>query len=66
PSPEVLEQRLRKRSTESEQELSVRLGKASEEMARADEFDAMIVNEDLEVAIAEAIHRVSAFLHPIP
>lgn len=54
PSIEVLEERLRKRSTESDASLSQRLFKAKFEMKFQDDFDIVLVNEDLTRSCAEA------------
>jgi guanylate kinase len=62
PSLQVLEQRLRARGTETEQTLAVRMGKAEQEMSFASRFDAVIVNDDLERACAEALDHVQRFL----
>jgi guanylate kinase len=53
PSIAVLEERLRKRQTDTEEKIQVRLAKAEEEMSHAHEFDYVIVNDDLIKAIAE-------------
>jgi len=53
PSFEVLEARLRGRGTESDERIQRRLETAHQELARADEFDHVIVNEDLDRAVAE-------------
>ncbi|MCE9566963.1 MAG: guanylate kinase [Planctomycetes bacterium] len=53
PSFEVLEARLRGRGTESEDRIQRRLETARQELARASEFDHVIVNEDLDRAVAE-------------
>lgn len=53
PSIAVLEERLRKRQTDTEEKILVRLAKAEEEMSHAPEFDHVIVNDDLTKAIAE-------------
>ncbi|MEZ4828450.1 MAG: guanylate kinase [Bacteroidia bacterium] len=50
PSIEVLEQRLRHRDSESEEEILRRVGKASREMTYRDRFDYVVVNDDLESA----------------
>src|ERR1041384_4773630 len=47
PSFEALEERLQNRGTESEESLSRRLFKAKFEMAFADKFDVVLLNEDL-------------------
>jgi guanylate kinase len=61
PSIKELENRLRNRSTESEESLQKRVGKAAEEMEFANQFDAILVNDDLEKAKAEAEKLVSDF-----
>lgn len=53
PSMTELVRRLVGRGTESEQERAVRLETAQVEMAAAAEFDVVIVNDDLEQAVAE-------------
>lgn len=62
PSIEELEKRLRKRSTESEETLKVRLDKAARELTYIDRFDCVIVNDDLDTACREAEERVASFL----
>ena len=54
PSMEVLEQRLRDRSTESADSLSRRLFKAKFEMSFQNKFDRVLLNEDLNATLAEA------------
>jgi guanylate kinase len=63
PSVETLENRLRQRRTEDEASLRMRVAKAVEELAAADAFDKVLVNDNLEVAVAEADRIVRAFLH---
>lgn len=53
PSIAVLESRLRKRETETEDRIQLRLQKAEEELSKADFFDKKILNLDLETAIQE-------------
>jgi guanylate kinase len=48
-----LERRLRGRHTEDEDEIERRLETARAEMARQDEFDLRVVNDDAERAAAE-------------
>ena len=62
PSVEVLEERLRYRSTESEEKIRTRLGKAKTEILRAQEFDYILNNYNLEDACAEAEKTVREFL----
>jgi len=62
PSLAVLAERLRNRRTEREDALAVRLERAEMEMAYAPDFDAVVVNDDLEAAVSETVERVRAFL----
>ena len=62
PSIKVLEQRLRHRSTETEESLRKRLDKAGKEIGFAGHFDMTIVNDILEQAVAKAIEAVSKFV----
>lgn len=52
PSIEELENRIRGRGTEAEEAIQRRLKRAKEELAAQTEFDAVIVNDDLETALA--------------
>jgi len=62
PSKEVLEQRLRSRKTESEEKIQMRLAKAEEELAKANSFDVIIENDDLEKTKQEVYRLVSDFM----
>ena len=62
PPLEVLAERLRARGTESPEDLRQRLERARMELALADRFDAVVVNDDLERAAAETLHLVRSFL----
>ncbi len=62
PSVDELKIRLKKRSTESEDKINMRVAKASIEMATAPQFDNVIKNYDLEVALKEAENLVEDFL----
>lgn len=53
PSPEVLEERLRDRGTEEEDELGQRLENALEENRRKDEYDYVVVNDQLHRTVEE-------------
>jgi guanylate kinase len=64
PSIEELEERLRGRQTESEESLQKRLNKASQELTLADEFDEILVNDDLDFAVEESYDIVKYFLNP--
>jgi guanylate kinase len=52
PIPE-LERRLRERASESEGEIGERIGLARKQLAQADQFDYVVVNDDLERAAHE-------------
>src|ERR1051325_4697172 len=62
PSMEILELRLKQRQTETPESLAKRVSKAKEEIKVADQFDKILVNENLEKACAEAEKLVSEFL----
>ena len=53
PSAEVLLERLRKRQTESAQQLADRLQSALQELQAVDEYEYVIVNEKLDQAIGK-------------
>jgi guanylate kinase len=53
PSMEILESRLRDRSTDSEAQITKRLHHAKLEIAAANEFNLTIVNDDLEIALQQ-------------
>ena len=54
PSMDVIIDRLKGRQTESEQSLQKRIQRIEEEMQFADKADYVLVNDDLEIALAEA------------
>lgn len=62
PSMEVLEKRLRGRDTDSEDKIRQRMAKARKEIGRADRFDHILLNNDLETAKKEAESLVRLFL----
>ena len=62
PSVDELKRRLKKRSTESEDKINMRVAKASVELATAPQFDTIIKNYDLEVALEEAENLVANFI----
>lgn len=62
PSVDELRLRLRGRGTETEESLNVRVNKALEEMQYADQFDAVIVNKQLEVAFSDADKVIDSFI----
>jgi guanylate kinase len=63
PSVDELKIRLKKRKTESEEKINMRIAKASVELATAPQFDKIIKNYDLETALAEAEELVKNFIH---
>lgn len=62
PSLEIMEERLRKRATETEEQLKKRIGKAIKEMQFANSFDHIIVNDTLKNAIEEADKLVREYI----
>lgn len=62
PSIDELKIRLKKRSTESEDKINMRIAKASVELATAPQFDMIIKNYDLDTAKEEAYQLVKEFI----
>lgn len=62
PTPAHLEERLKARSTESEQNLKKRLDKVHHELGFAQKFDVVLINDDLEKAKKDAFQLVNEFL----
>ncbi|MFT5251877.1 MAG: guanylate kinase [Flavobacteriales bacterium] len=62
PSIDELKIRLKKRSTESDDKINMRIAKASVELATAPQFDVVIKNYDLPVALEEAYQLVKGFV----
>jgi guanylate kinase len=58
PSLQELERRIRGRGSDSEEAIRRRLARAREELRAEAEFDAVVVNDDLDLALAE-LERVS-------
>jgi guanylate kinase len=63
PSVKHLEERLQKRSTDSDEKIKLRLQKAEKELGFAKHFDKVIVNDDLKMAQSEAVQIVSEFIN---
>ncbi|MFD0834945.1 guanylate kinase [Mariniflexile aquimaris] len=63
PSIDELKIRLKNRKTETEEKISMRVAKASAELATAPLFDVIVVNDDLEQALAKAEKLVSDFVN---
>lgn len=62
PSVDELKIRLKKRSTESDDKINMRIAKASVELATAPQFDEIIENYDLDTALAEAYELVRSYV----
>lgn len=62
PSVKVLEQRLRNRGTESEENITKRLARSAAELKMAAHFDVTIVNDDLEHAVDETQQVINQYL----
>lgn len=62
PSIEELKIRLKKRKTETPEKISMRVAKASIELATAPQFDHIIENNELSVALEEAYDLVKEFI----
>lgn len=62
PSIDELEKRLRGRETESEDKIQMRIDKAEKELQLAKEFDAILVNDDLEDSKKEMVEIVTLFI----
>lgn len=63
PTPEHLEKRLRDRSTENENQLKKRIEKAEQELKYANQFDKILINDDLAVAQKDAEELVTEFIN---
>ncbi|AUC74501.1 guanylate kinase [Olleya sp. Bg11-27] len=62
PSIDELKIRLKKRKTETDDKINMRISKASAELATAPLFDVIIENDNLDKALQEAEHLVSDFI----
>ena len=63
PSIDELKIRLKKRETENDDKINMRIAKASAELATAPLFDVVIENDDLENALLESYKLVDAFVN---
>lgn len=63
PSIDELRRRLVARGTDSEEVIETRIERAAYELSRADEFDTVVVNDNLETAVEEALKVVGDFLN---
>lgn len=66
PSVDELKIRLKKRSTETDEKINMRIAKASVELATAPQFDRIIKNYDLDSALKEAHQIVADYLGVAP
>jgi guanylate kinase len=62
PSLTVVEERLRKRGTEDEESLQIRLGKIEEEWEYQSKFDYPLINDILDTAIEDVNKKINEFL----
>jgi guanylate kinase len=62
PSVEELGKRLTRRGTDSREKVEMRIEKANKELLLADQFDSVIINDELEKAKETALKTVTAFL----
>lgn len=62
PSVDELKKRLKKRKTESDDKINMRVAKASAELATAPLFDTIVINDNLEKAKCEVYKLASDFL----
>jgi guanylate kinase len=63
PSLNVLFERLKKRATDDEKSLEKRMNKAESEISHKDKFDTIITNDQLEIAVSEAIQTIKKFIY---
>jgi guanylate kinase len=62
PSIQQLEERLKSRSTDSEDKIKLRIAKAEHELSFSKDFDVVLINDELEYAKTQALNLVSDFL----
>lgn len=62
PSIEELKIRLKKRKTETEDKINMRVAKASIELKTASQFDHIILNDNLDIALVKAYNLVADFV----
>ncbi len=63
PSLKAIEERLKGRETEDKKSLAERLERAKFELSCEDQFDKVILNDDLEKAVQEALDAVNGFIN---
>lgn len=62
PSLEILKERLEKRGTDNPEQIKTRIEKAAEEIAFSNNFDFIVLNDDLNKASAEVKNLVTSFI----
>ena len=62
PSLAILEERLKKRGSESTDSLHKRIAKAKSEIAKSGEFDKVILNDNFDIACEETIQVIRNFI----
>ena len=62
PSLAILQERLEKRGTDNAEHIKTRLAKAAEEISFSENFDHIVLNDDLDKASAEVKQLVTAFI----
>ena len=63
PSVEELRNRLTGRSTETEEKVKMRIEKAEHELSFANQFDVILINDNLQIAFIEAEKIISEFIN---
>ncbi len=63
PSIEALKERLENRSTETPEKIKMRIAKAQQEMQLSNQFDVILINDNLETALQEATKLVTEFIN---
>lgn len=63
PSIETLRQRLASRATDAPEEIEKRISKAAFELSFADKFDQRVVNDNLDVAVAQTRDIIKQFIN---
>jgi guanylate kinase len=62
PSMEELSRRLTSRNTDSIDKINMRLAKAQQEIEQAKDFDVIVVNDQLDLAIQTVHSAISSFI----
>ncbi len=60
PDPEILENRLVNRKTDSEEKIKLRLRNAHLEIAKAGQFQYLVINDDLDTAVKDVLSIIQA------